>query len=176
MTSRRGTLTSMDAQATGRMAASFGRSAGAWSGSNGFRLMPTDELAEAPASAEVTTLAGGHDLLVTYGWTHPADGPQEGVLLVGSPDEESQVVTAGWGDSWHQKPPILMFTGSLNESVLELTADYGGGWQWVIKLDGGSDDRLLMTMYNVVPAEYATDETQAGPYPAMIVELRRATE
>jgi hypothetical protein len=158
------------------MATSFGPSAGTWSGSNGFRLMPTDQLAEAPASAVVATPAGGHDLLVTYAWVHPADGPQEGVLLVGAPDEESQVVSAGWGDSWHQKPSILVLTGSLHGSVLELTADYGGGWQWLITLDAASDDRLLMTMYNVVPAEYATDETEAGPYPVMIAELRRATE
>jgi hypothetical protein len=104
------------------------------------------------------------------------DGPQAGVLLVGSPDEESQVVRAGWGDSWHQKPSLLVLTGSLNGSLLELTADYGDGWQWVITLDAGSDDRLLMTMFNVVPAEYATDETQAGPYPAMIADFRRGTE
>src|SRR5262245_56436359 len=103
----------MGTPGTGRLAASFGHCAGTWSGSNGFRLMPTDELAEAPAAAAVTTPAGGHGLLVTYEWVHPADGPQEGVLLVGSPDDESQVVSAAWGDSWHQKPSILALTGSL---------------------------------------------------------------
>ncbi len=30
-----------------------------------------------------------------------------------------------------------------------------------------------MTMYNVVPEEYGTDENPAGPYPAMVAELRR---
>jgi hypothetical protein len=166
----------MATQATGKMAASFGDSAGAWRGSNGFRLMPTDELAHAAASAAVTTLAGGHDLFVTYEWAHPVDGPQEGALLVGSPYDDTQVVRAGWGDSWHQKPSILVLTGSLNGPRLELSAEYGGGWQWMITLEAGSADRLLMTMYNVVPAEFATDEASAGPYPVMVAEFRRVTE
>jgi hypothetical protein len=155
------------------MATRFGRLAGTWQGSNGFRLMPTDELYEAPAAAELSTPAGGHDLVLTYGWTHPDDGSQDGVLMVGSPDDEGQVVTAAWGDSWHQKPDLRVFTGTLTERRLEVTADYGGGWRWVISLDGGRDDRLTLTMYNVVPEEYATYEAAAGPYPVMVAELQR---
>jgi hypothetical protein len=157
------------------MDARFGRFAGTWRGSNGFRLMPTDELYEAAATAELAVAAAGHDLVLTYTWVHPADGPQDGVLMVGSPDDDRHV-TAAWGDSWHQKPPILVFTGLLTEHGLEVTADYGGGWRWMISLDGGRDDELMLTMHNVIPAEYATAEVAAGPYPVMVAELRRLDE
>jgi hypothetical protein len=146
------------------------RLAGNWAGSNGFRLMPTDDLEHAPATASVSIAAGGHDVVVTYTWEHPQDGPQEGVMLVGSPDEHGQV-TVAWGDSWHQKPSILTLAGTQTAARLEVTADYGGGWKWTIGFEG--DDPLAMTMYNVVPAEYGTEENPAGPYPAMIAELRR---
>jgi hypothetical protein len=146
------------------------RLAGTWEGTNGFRLMPSDELHRAPSTASVTSAAGGHDVVVAYTWTHPQDGPQDGIMLVGSPDEDGTVTTA-WGDSWHQQPAIRTFSGTLDSGRLEVTADYGAGWLWTITVEG--DDPLVLTMYNVVPAEYGTDETPAGPYPAMIAELRR---
>ena len=167
----RATLGAMAAQASGSMAKSFGRLAGTWSGTNSFRLMPTDDFHEAPAAAQLTTAADGHDLLLTYTWAHPADGPQDGVLLVGSPESDQQGVTAAWGDSWHQKPVILTLTGTLADGGLELTADYGGGWQWVISLDGEHDDALVMTMQNVIPDEHATEEMSAGPYVVMVAAL-----
>jgi hypothetical protein len=148
----------------------LGRLAGTWEGTNGFRLMPADELHRAPATATMATAAGGHDVVVTYTWVHPQDGPQDGVLLVGSPDEHGQV-TAAWGDSWHQQPSIRTFAGTVVGGRLEVSADYGGGWMWTIAIEG--DDPLAVTMYNVVPEEYATDENAAGPYPAMVTELRR---
>ena len=155
------------------MATSFGGHSGTWRGNNGFRLMPTDELSEAPATAALTTAADGHDLVLTYTWAHPDDGPQDGVLMVGSTDDQEQVVTAAWGDSWHRKPSLLMLTGTLNERHLEVTADHGGGWRWVISLAGDRGDRLALTMYNVIPAEQATGDAPAGPYPVMAAELRR---
>jgi hypothetical protein len=158
------------------MATTLGRLAGTWRGSNGFRLMPPDELYEAPATAELATVAGGHDLVLSYTWAHPADGPQDGVLVVASPEDERQVVTAVWGDSWHQKPSMLTLSGTLAERRLEVSADYGGGWRWAISLDGERDDRLVLTMHNVIPAEHATDETPAGPYPVMVAELQRAAK
>jgi hypothetical protein len=154
------------------VAASFGRLAGSWSGSNGFRLMPGDELYEAAARAELIVAAAGYDLVLRYTWVHPADGPQDGVLLVGSPDDEGRV-TAAWGDSWHQKPAIAVLNGSLIEGVLEVAADYGGGWRWMISVDGGRDDSLALTMHNVIPDELATDQEPAGPYPVMVSAFQR---
>jgi hypothetical protein len=132
--------------------------------------MPTDELYDAPATAELRTAADGHDLVLMYTWTHPADGLQDGVLVVGSPEDDRPVVTAAWGDSWHQKPAMRTLTGSLIERRLEVTADYGGGWRWAISLDGSRDDRLALTMDNIIPAGQATNEVPAGPYPVMVAE------
>jgi len=134
--------------------------------------MPTDDLHEAAATAELSVAAAGNDLMLSYTWVHPEDGPQDGVLLAGSPDDEG-LVTAAWGDSWHQKPPILVLTGSLIDGVLDLAADYGGGWRWLISVDGRPDDRLLLTMHNVIPDEHATDEEPAGPYLVMVSNLER---
>jgi len=134
--------------------------------------MPTDELYDAAATADLIVAAAGHDLVLRYTWVHPTDGPQDGVLLVGSPDEQRRV-TAAWGDSWHQKPAILVLNGSLIEPVLEVSADYGGGWRWMISVDGRRDDRLVLTMHNVIPDERATDDGPAGPYPVMVSALQR---
>ena len=148
----------------------LGRLVGTWRGTNAFRLMPTDDFHDAAATAVVTTAAGGYVVVVTYTWSHPEDGPQEGVLFTGSPDDEG-TTSAAWGDSWHQKPSILTLSGALVDGRLEVGAEYGGGWGWTISLDG--DDPLRLMMHNVVPAEQATDEVAAGPYPVMVAELRR---
>jgi hypothetical protein len=158
------------ADATGR---GLERLAGTWQGSNRFRMMPTDDFTESPATAFVTTAAGGHAVVVTYTWEHPQDGPQEGVLLVGSPDEDGPAVAAAWADSWHQQPSILTLPGIQADGRLEVTADYGGGWRWTIALEG--TDPLLLTMHNVVPDDQATDDVEAGPYPVMLAELNRQT-
>jgi hypothetical protein len=156
------------------MAISLGRLVGTWRGTNRFRLMPTDPFHEAPATAQLATVADGHVVLLTYTWEHPADGSQDGVLVVGSPEDgQHQHVSAAWGDSWHQKPALLSLRGTLADGALELTADYGGGWLWVISLDGERDDMLVLTMQNVVPAEHATGDVSAGPYVVMLAELRR---
>ncbi len=158
---------------TDAVSTDLGRLAGTWHGTNGFRMMPTDEFHDAPATATLTTAAGGQAVVVTYTWVHPDDGPQEGVLLLGSPDEH-QAVTAAWVDSWHQHPAVLMLAGVATDGRLEVTADYGGGWLWTIAVEG--DVALRLTMLNVVPPEQATDEVAAGPYPVMVAELHRTPE
>ena len=151
---------------------SFGRLAGSWTGTNGFRLMPNDELSEAAATAKLTVAAGGYDLVVRYTWVHPDDGPQEGVMLVGSPDDDGRV-TVAWGDSWHQKPPIRVMDGTLVDGVVDVSADYGGGWRWTISVAGRGEDQLALTMHNVIPGELATDDEPAGPYPVMVAAFQR---
>ncbi|MGA5298446.1 hypothetical protein ACPCHT_00880 [Nucisporomicrobium flavum] len=148
--------------------------AGSWTGTNGFRLMPGDPLAEAPATVIVTTAAGGHLTLVAYTWVHPADGPQDGLIVVASAGEGGSLV-AVWGDSWHQKPATMSLPGGpAGDATFEFTGDYGGGWGWRIRLDGTDADNLRVGMDNIIPAEYATAEKAAGPYPVMVMDVRRA--
>jgi hypothetical protein len=144
---------------------------GTWSGTNGFRLMPDDDLSEFPATATVTTAAGGHLTLVAYTWRHPEDGPQDGVIVVGSTGE-GDAVTATWGDSWHQKPEPRTLSGvRAADGSIGLEASYAGDWAWRILLETG-DGELRMRMDNVIPESYASDEKAAGPYPVMVLRAR----
>lgn len=147
--------------------------AGSWAGTNGFRLMPDHPLAESPAAVTVTTAAGGHLTSVAYSWEHPDDGPQDGLLVIGSAGEDGSL-TAVWGDSWHQKPaPMSLPGGSAADGTSGFEGDYGGGWRWRIVFDATDAEVLRMRMHNVIPAEHATGETPAGPYPVMVMDVRR---
>ncbi|MGC4893347.1 hypothetical protein [Micromonospora sp. DT31] len=147
---------------------------GSWVGTSGFRLMPADPLAEAPAALTVGSAAGGHLTTVAYSWSHPDDGPQDGLLVVAAGDEPGSLV-AWWGDSWHQQPTPMTLTGTAGGvPVVELSADYGGGWRWRITLDTADPATLRLRMDNVVPADQAGAETPAGPYPVMVTDVRRA--
>jgi hypothetical protein len=146
--------------------------AGAWVGSNGFRLVPTHPLAEFPATLTVTFAAGGHLTSVAYTWEHPDDGPQDGLIVIGS-DGESGSLVATWGDSWHQKPEPRSLSGDGPGSTVELGCEYGGGWGWTIVFEAIDSEHLRMRMDNVVPADQADAETPAGPYPVMVMDLRR---
>jgi hypothetical protein len=149
-------------------------SAGTWVGTNGFRLMPSDPLAELPARVTVTTAAGGHLIAATYWWEHPDDGPQDGLLVIGPADDGGSLV-AMWGDSWHQKPAPMVLSGSQEpDGRLELEGEYGGGWRWRVTLDAADPESLWMRMDNVIPTELATAEIAPGPYPVMIMQTRRA--
>lgn len=163
---------------TGRWAEIVGAAAGRERhGSGGFRLMPGDALATGEATATLETPAGGYALLLTYTWTHPEDGPQNGVLLAGSPEQGGDAVEASWIDSWHQKPAPLHLTGTLEGSALELSAFYSGAWGWQIRLDLGSPQETAVVMRNVIPQEALSQAPpgqpmQAGPYVVMDLRLR----
>lgn len=135
--------------------------------------MPTDRIAEAPATATVTVVRGGVLTAFAYTWEHPIDGVQEGLLALGAGTEPG-TVTALWGDSWHQQPDPLSLRGTATKGSIELVAEYGGGWRWQITVRTSMASELTMQMDNVVPAEHATAEVSAGPYAAMLMHLQRA--
>jgi hypothetical protein len=150
-----------------------GQASGSWEGSNGFRLMPGDPLSEFPAAGTLSLGAGGYLGTLGYTWTHPEDGPQEGLLAFGIAGSDNAIV-ALWADSWHQHPEAKVCEGNLDESgVISLDYEYGDGWRWQIVLDGSKTDVLSLRMDNVIPPEVATEEISAGPYVVMSMELRR---
>ena len=150
-------------------------SVGTWVGTNGFRLMPNDPLAEFPARVIVTIGAGGHLTSMSYWWQHPEDGPQEGLLVIGAGMQDGSLV-ALWADSWHQKPaPMILFGSRGMGAALELEGDYGGGWRWRVTVEPADADDLRLQMDNVIPSEHATAEISAGPYPVMIMQTQRSS-
>jgi hypothetical protein len=153
------------------------RAAGTWRGTNGFRLMPADDLFTAPATATVASAAGGHLVTLAYTWRHPEDGEQQGMLVVGHGDEEQgdtagpAHVTAFWADSWHQQAARAVegSVGSGGGETLAFEYDYGDGWRWRIELTA-TGPGLAVRMFNVVPESAAPS---VGAYEAIIMDLER---
>ena len=146
-----------------------------WEGSCAFRLMPADDLADAPSAAALSHL-GTEGLVLTYRWSHPTDGSQEGAVLVG-PGEADGELEAAWADTWHQARGLMHLTGTRTGSRVLLVGRYAGDWGWEVELDEGAG-RLAMTMRNVVPESAAGDPSpgggrlDAGPYDVMRARWR----
>jgi hypothetical protein len=147
--------------------------AGAWTGTNGFRLMPSDPIHDAPATAEVATRAGGNLVAITYTWSHPADGAQDGLLVLGVGGDPGGVA-AFWGDSWHQSPDPRVCSGSIDGGAISVGYEYEAGWRWEITVDATDPAALRLQMDNVIPEDVAA-ATPAQAYPAMVMDLRRST-
>ena len=145
--------------------------AGAWTGTNRFRLLPDHAPAEAPATAQLSLGAGGNVLVLAYTWTHPDDGPQDGLLALG-PDEPPDGVLGLWADTWHQKPSAKQLAGTTGHDSLTVGAAYAEGWEWRITLTADGPDTLRWRMDNVVPPSVA-GTAEAVTYWAMDAELHR---
>src|SRR5215218_372925 len=110
-------------------------SVGTWVGKKRVPVDARRPTRRVPCRVTVTTAAGGHLISVVYSWEHPDDGAQDGLLVIGSADEDGSL-GAMWGDSWHQKPAPMMLSGSRGtDATLELEGEYGGGWRWRVMLD-----------------------------------------
>ena len=147
---------------------------GRWTGTNAFRLMPADPPHIAAATADVASVAAGNLTAIAYAWSHPADGAQDGLLVIG-PSEEVHGAVAFWGDSWHQNPLPTLLSGGVLDDRLVVSYEYGGEWRWQIIVDATIPDSLTITMENVVPESAATDTVGPGAYVAMLADLRRQT-
>lgn len=144
---------------------------GSWTGTNRFRLMPTDEPYAAAATAQLDLGARGTLAVVRYTWTHEEAGPQDGLLVIGR-QETAGAAVALWGDSWHQAPAAASLSGAADDTGVTLGYAYGDGWQWRVVLDV-TDPRLLrLRMDNVVPAS-AVPGGEPLAYWAMDAELHR---
>ena len=136
--------------------------------------MPSDRLHEAPATAQVSTAAGGNLVVIAYARSHPTDGAQDGLLVVGATDQPG-AATAFWADSWHQSPTPRSCAGAIDGSVVTVGYEYEAGWRWQITVDPTDLATLRLRMDNVIPQDAITEGVVAGPYPAMVTELRRKT-
>lgn len=129
---------------------------GVWKGVNRLRLLPTDHYRDSDATATVSITAREY-VTVAYTWSE-GDEPQNGLLLVSSPDAESDRAEAVWVDSWHCAPAWLALSGAVGEDgVVRLLGSYaappGPDWGWEIHIDPGDGSGGRITMHNQVPGE-----------------------
>ena len=136
---------------------------GSFAGSGGFRMMPTDQFDVLPGTATARATANGVGWLLTYTWGHPSDGEHAGTLLVGTPGEGG-TVTAGWMDSFHQKPDVRLMTGVPIDRGIRVESDYDG-WIWVLEVLTTASGGIRMLMHNTVPA--GLEGYDPGPYVVM---------
>lgn len=136
--------------------------------------MPADPPQAAAATAEVSTAAAGNLTAIAYTWSHPENGAQDGLLVIGAGDESDGAV-AFWGDSWHQAPEATILAGKFRDGMVVVSYEYGGGWRWQISVEATNTDSLRLRMENIVPQSAATKAVAAGPYEAMLTALSRRT-
>lgn len=138
---------------------------GNWVGNNLLRLswLP-DPDHHSPSTLSVRSAANGHFLVFTYTWTYEGEA-QEGWLLVGN-NNEQEVATAAWVDSWHMNGKVMACQGTVDEGgIISLLGSYeappGRDWGWRIIVTPGAGDALDLTMLNVTPDGQAELAVQA---------------
>ena len=148
----------------------------ALSGTCAFRLMPNDPLVDGPSSGTLTPV-GAQGFTLHYAWVHPADGAQQGVLLVGGTDDAGRVEGALF-DTWHQQPGLMTLHGTRNGDRVELAGTYMEEWGWTVAVEP-AQEAVTMTMCNVVPESALSmappegPPMSAGPYDVMVASWRR---
>jgi hypothetical protein len=128
---------------------------GEWTGSNLLRLSwltPSDYHSSSRLS--VAPVAKGKFLSFTYTWSHE-NVSQEGLILLGY-DDQQEVATAAWVDSWHMSSKIMSCQGTIDaQGVIVLRGSYeappGPDWGWRIVITPKSGRELQIIMYNITP-------------------------
>ncbi len=134
--------------------------AGTVTGTAGFRLLATDDLAVGGSRLDAADAARGRAVRLDYTWTHPDDGEQAGTLLLGVPGEDG-TVSAGWVDSWHQ-PDSAHLAGTGGARGATVGYEYAPGWRWEVELQ--VSDGVALVMRNIVPEH---DDGPAATYDVM---------
>lgn len=135
---------------------------GLWTGTNAFRLYPTDSLTPLPSSVTVAKEANGWAVSVRYEWEHESEGPQSGTLLISQPDDTGKI-NAALVDTFHHKPHLGILEGRAITHGVIVEMEYDG-WGWTIELTHDGSE-LTMTMCNVIPE--GINGAEPGPYVVM---------
>jgi hypothetical protein len=145
----------MDAKPTARKSAlqRFAWLAGQWAGTNKLWLDPEDPARVSESIMIVGTKGKGRFVTFTYTWAN-LEEPQDG-LIVFAFDDDRNVITAHWLDSFHTGDKVMPFEGGAEQGGAVLVrGSYavppGPEWGWTIRIEPG-DDTFRIVMHNIWP-------------------------
>ena len=127
--------------------------AGNWAGPNKLWRDPEEPPQVSDSVMVVGTKGKGRFVTLTYTWA-TEDEPQDG-LIVFAFDDERNVITAHWLDSFHTGNKVIPFEGGAEPGGGVLVrgtyeAPPGPDWGWTIRVEPG-DDTFRVVMHNIWP-------------------------
>ncbi len=133
--------------------AALTRLVGSWAGPNVLWVDPRLPERRSDSVMVVGTKGNGRFVTFTYTWADD-DSPHDGLIVFGF-DDDRQVVTAHWFDSWHTGNKVMQFEGAAEAGGAVLVrgtypAPTGPDWGWAIRIEPGND-AFQMIMHNVSP-------------------------
>ena len=127
---------------------------GNWQGKNSLWLSPDEPVRESTTTLSLNPTINGKFIQVKYTWADEGK-PQEGMLLIGY-ENERQLATAVWVDSWHMGEKYMFCQGVIHENgSVDVRGQYqaptGPDWGWRIVIEPESENTLNLIMYNTTP-------------------------
>ena len=127
--------------------------AGNWAGTNTLWLDPAGPPQPSDSVMIVGTKGKGRFVTFTYTWADESE-PQDG-LIVFSFEEDRNVISAHWLDSFHTGNKVIPFEGGAESGGAVLVrgtyqAPPGPDWGWTIRIEPGTDS-FRIVMHNVSP-------------------------
>ena len=128
---------------------------GEWKGKN--RLYTTwiveNPVRESDSIASAKMAANEKFLKIEYDWIYE-DKTQEGLLLIGS-EKDSSEVKAFWIDSWHMSDKFMTCDGNFSGNSILMKGFYEvpnhPDWGWRIDIHFENENSFKIVMYNVSP-------------------------
>ena len=127
--------------------------AGAWQGQSTLQDPHNNINEDSQSRLTVSPLLAGRFIRIDYDWAYKGK-PQEGMLLLGF-DQEANVVTGHWIDSWHQSNKVMVLAGKPTRPTISIRGSYaappGPDWGWKIEITPDRDQSLRLAMFNIWP-------------------------
>jgi hypothetical protein len=134
--------------------------AGKWHGTNRLHDPNTQQPEDTPSTLVITPVLDGRFVRLEYTWRWQGQ-PQSGAMLVGH-ENEANVDTAYWVDTWHMGDKGLLSRGPAGDGAVitvvgSFAAPPGPDWGWDIVLTpkAGESFEIVMHVY--------TPEGEQGP-------------
>jgi hypothetical protein len=127
---------------------------GNWQGSNSLWLSPQESARESATALSIGAAINGKFIEINYTWADD-DKSQSGMLILGY-ENERQLATAVWADSWHMGEKFMFCQGVIKENgSVDVRGQYqaptGPDWGWRIVVEPQSENTLNLIMYNITP-------------------------